>query len=181
MKRMLRGWVSLSTLWLGAWATPAMASDAATSATAGRGPGGGNAAATARYEGEVGFARTNTQTGRVNLARGVAVGIDDDGLSLSISNAIATSHGPAVASTLNLSIDRDGSVATSSGVSVANGPIQREATAGGQTSTGRGGATAQALASGRTDRFGQVRATTHSESRRPAFVEPRRVRVLRGR
>ena len=163
----------------------ALASEAETSATAGsnRFFRNGDASATARYEGTRGFAHTDSQSGAVNTARGVAVGVDRDGISLSVSNAVAPRFGPAVATNFNLSIDRDGGVSHSTGVSVANSPISRSVTAGGNTSAGYGAPTATSIASGRTDRFGRVEATTHSRSLpapvRFASVGGRPVRVIR--
>jgi len=156
----------------------AYASEAATSATAGSGYGrNGNASATARYEGKLGWARTDTHSGPVNLARGVAVGVDEDGISVSVSNAIAPNRGPALATTFNLSIGRDGDVSHSRGISVADGPFEREATAGGSTAAERGRTTSTALAGGRTDRFGRVVAHSSSED----HVSPRRVIVAERR
>lgn len=145
----------------------ANASDAATSATVGgfRGSTTGVAAASARYVGDIGFARTTSHSGSLNLARGVAVGFDEDGLSLSVSNAVATRHGPAIATNFNLTIGRDGDVSSSSGLAVANGPIHREASAGGSVGTGPGRA-ATSIASGKSDRFGRVVAETRAEQRR---------------
>jgi hypothetical protein len=154
-----------------------LASDAETSASASsnRFKRNGTATATAHYDGKVGFARTNTQSGQVNLARGVAVGIDKSGVSLSVSNAVAPGRGPAVATTFNLSIDRNGQISKSRGTSVSEGPIHRSATAGGSVSTGRHGGAATAFAAGKTDRFGRVQATSSSQTVRPArYVEMRR-------
>jgi hypothetical protein len=152
----------------------AMASDAETSATASsnRYQRDGTAAASARYDGQAGFARTNTRSGPVSTARGVAVGVDQDGLSFSISNAIAGQRGPALATTFNLSIGRDGRVSGGSGLALARGPVQRSATAAGRVGTGDVGRTASAFASGKTDRFGRVYAKTRSEQhrRRPVLV-----------
>lgn len=144
----------------------ALASDAETSATAGRvGGRPGNAAATARYEGDVGFARTQTRSGNLTLARGVAVGVDQDGLSLSLSSAIAPRFGPALASNFNLSIGRDGEVSHSGGLSVAGQSPVREASAGGFTRVNRfDGATGGATATGRTGPGGVVDASTHASS-----------------
>lgn len=170
MTRFARYAVALASLTLTA---SAFAADAATSATAGSGRHGGNAAATASYNGDVGFARTDTRSGSVNLARGVAVGFDENGLALSVSNAIAPKHGPAVATNFNLSLGRDG-VAHSTGVSVANGPLHREATAGGSTSSGPLRPTATSIASGQTDRYGRVVAHTNAYS----SPRPQAVRVI---
>lgn len=152
------------------------ASDAATSATAGsnRYQPDGTAQATAHYAGDFGFARTTTQSGSINLARGVAVGVDQSGLSLSVSNAVATQYGPAVATSFNLSIDRNGQVSRSGALTYADGPFHRSATAGGRVGTGSHGNAATAFASGKTDRFGNVQARTHSEQVRPRSVMARR-------
>lgn len=156
----------------------AFAGEAETSATAGSGFGrNGTAAATARYDGKLGWARTDTQSGQINLARGVAVGVDKDGISVSVSNAIAPNRGPAIATTFNLSIGRDGDVSHSVGTSIANGPFERSATAGGSTSAEHGRTASTAIAGGRTDPYGRVVAETRSEDR-PA---PRRVIVVERR
>ena len=157
----------------------AFASDAATSATAGNVNGQpGTAAATATYQGDRGFANTSSQSGRVDIARGVAVGIDQNGLSLSISNAIATRNGTAVATNFNLDIERDGEVSWSRGSTVANGPIERSATVSGSAGNG----SAVSMAGGRTDDYGRVRVSTESHNR-PALLPVRehakRVIVLR--
>lgn len=154
------------------------ASDAETSATAGRGGfrPGGQASATARYEGDIGFARTDTRSGRVSFARGVAVGVDEDGLSLSVSHAVAPRRGPAVGGTFSLSIGRDGQVARNSGFAVAEGPFEREVAVGGRAGSGRFGSTADGFASGRTDAFGRVRAGSDS---RVTYEGPRAVRRIR--
>jgi hypothetical protein len=163
----------------------AIASDAETSATAGssRGQANGTAAATARYQGDQGFARTDTRSGAVNIARGVAVGVDRSGLSLSVSNAFASKYGPAVATNFNLSIGLDGRVSSSTGVAVSNGPLSRSASAGGQTATGGRGAGAISQASGHSDPLGRVTATTRADDYRPRGVvvvrEPVRVRPVR--
>ncbi len=141
------------------------ASDAETSAsaTAGRGSAG-TATGTARYNGDVGFARSDTRTGAVNSARSVAVGVDPDGVSLSFSLALAPNGGPAIATNFNMSIGTDGQVATSNGVSVASGGVVRTATAGGQTGVTPAGASATSVAGGQTLGGGRVNATVHSDS-----------------
>ena len=166
--------IAIALLLLGA-ALAARASEAETSATAGssRFERDGTASASARYEGDVGFARTQSTSGRISGARGVAVGVDEEGLSLSVSRAIAPQRGPALATSFNLSIGRDGQVSGSTGLSVARGPLYRSATAGGQAQASRYGGTASAIASGRTDRFGHVRASTHASDsgpRRPVLM-----------
>lgn len=155
----------------------AMASEAETSASAtGRSGRAGDASGTARYKGDVGFARTDTRSGAVNASRSVAVGVDDDGLSLSLSSAVAGRRGPAIATNYNLSIGRDGRVSRSLGRSIASGGRERTAEAGGSTST-RG--TSNSLAAGRTVGGGTVEATTRSDST-PRRVAPRPL-VLRQR
>jgi hypothetical protein len=180
------GMKTMAAMTMAALCGGANAGEAQTSATAGSARGNGTAAATARYEGDAGFARTDTRSGRVNLARGVAVGVDEDGLSLSLSNAVATEHGPAIATNFNLSIGRDGQVSHSNGIAVADGPVHRSATAGGSASNDRFNSGASSFASGRTDPRGVVRAETRSESGRPGLLpfrgerpEPGLVRVIR--
>lgn len=151
-------------------AANAMAGQAATSAAAGNGRGGesGTAAATANYQGNGnGPALTKTQaiTGDVNFARGVAVGVDKDGIDLSFSHAIAGRLGLGYAGTLNISIGRDGKVSTSYGGAVAEGGKARSVEAGGSASSDRhGGGTAQASASGHTVGGGEVKAYTQSNT-----------------
>ena len=144
----------------------ALAGEAETSATAGssRGNRNGTAAATARYAGDVGFAQTRTNSGRVNTAQGVAVGFDRNGLSLSVSNAVAFGQGPALASNFNLSIGRDGRVSHSTGRALSTAPVHRSATAGGSAGNRRG---ATSFASGKTDRFGRVQAATRANDTGP--------------
>lgn len=171
MKRTLNQSVLFVSLLL---APIALASEAQTSATAGSNGGrNGTAAATASYEGDVGFARTQSESGRVNHSRAVAVGVDEDGLSLSVSRAIAPRFGPALATNFNLSIGSDGEVSVSRGVAVADGPLERSATAGGTTAARRGPDHATSLATGTTDRFGRVQVHTQAENR------PGRVVVVR--
>ena len=162
--------------------TPAWASEAETSASAGssRYRNNGTAAATARYSGDIGSARTQSRSGKVNVARGVAWGLDKNGLSLSVSNAVAPKHGPAVATTFNLSIGRDGRVSHSTGLTISKGPIHRSASAGGRVATKRRTGGATSFAAGKLDRFGRVRAATRSRQHQPRrFVEVRRYRRLR--
>lgn len=181
MKRMfLKSWIASLVL---SAAGAAWASDAATSATAGSSllSRNGTAAATARYEGDRGFARTDTRSGPVNLARGVAVGVDKDGLSISVSNAVAPRMGPAVATNFSMTLGRDGDVAKNHSVSVARGPLHREATAGGATGTNGRDAYATGIVGGRTDRFGHVEAQTESKVENGRLIRPARVikKVLR--
>lgn len=151
-----------------------LAADAETDASANARPGGGSAAATARYDGDHGFARTDTRTGQVNVARGVAVGVDEHGLALSVSNAVAPRHGPAIGTTFNLNIGRDGDVSGSTGVSIAGGGLERGVTVGGNAGDRR---PAVALASGVTRGGGRVVAVTNAHqhrSIRPVVLERRR-------
>lgn len=163
---------TLSTIF-GLLSVPALASSAETSASAGRDRlGRGNTQATASYEGNRGFARTDSRTGRVNVARGVAVGVDEDGLSLSVSHAIDRKNGPSIATNFNLSIGRDGA-SHSNGLSVAGGSRERQASAGGAVSNHRHNPVAISTASGRTGSRGQVIARTNS------YVQRQQPRVLR--
>ncbi len=166
-----------------AGAALAAASDAETSASASRGPGrNGTAAATARYEGDVGFARTDTHSGRLTRARGVAVGVDEDGLSLSVSHAIAPRLGPAVGATFSMSIGTDGSVGLNSGRAQASGPIRRGVEVGGSAGNDRFGPHATGFARGSSDRFGTARAESNSVTTRRVVGRPyREVRRYRFR
>ena len=128
----------------------ALASEAETSARAGSDRGrNGTAEASARYEGEVGVARTETRSGRV---------------SFSISNAVAGPAGRAFANNFNLSLGRDGSVAVSGGRAASLGSRYRSASAGGSTTARRGFSQAISSASGRSDRNGLVRSRTFARS-----------------
>ncbi len=161
MKR-VAGMTMCAAVWISA---AALASEADTSAWAGAGRGRtGSAGATAHYEGDAGFARTDSRSGATSLARGVAIGVDEDGLSLSISHAIAPRSGPALATTFNMSIGEDGRVSTSGGLSVAESPLQRSVRAGGSAATY---GPALASAGGSTDRFGTVHARTWAEDSGP--------------
>lgn len=153
-----------------------MAGEAFSGASAGMGPiGPGTATATAGYTGNgQGIANTNTHSGNnFSFGRGVSFGIDEDGVSLSASHAIATRNGPAVATTFNMSIGFNGSVASSRGGSVASGGIARTAEASGSAGIHRGNPVATARAGGHTVRGGRVRAFTDSRTQRS--VEPRRI------
>jgi hypothetical protein len=164
------------------WSSPVWASEAETSASAAssRYRSNGTAAATARYTGDIGSARTQSRSGKVNVARGVAWGLDKDGLSLSVSNAVAPKRGLAVATTFNLSIGRDGRVSHSTGLTISKGPIHRSASAGGSVTTKRHAGSATAFAAGKSDRFGRVCAVTQSRQDRPQRgVELSRYRLVR--
>ena len=181
MKQITTLFVSLS------FSAAALASDATTSATAGSNlwQRNGTANATANYNGQIGFARTQANSGRVNSARGVAVGVDRDGISLSVSNAVASRFGPAVATNFNMTIGRNGEVARSGGISVANGPLQRSATAGGTSGVTRGVPHATAQATGTSDRFGRVQSNVHAKTTRAyrrapvRYASPSRRVILR--
>lgn len=158
-------------------ATMAPASEASSGASATANPfGPGTAEADAAYRGDGrGFARTNTRTGAVNVARGLAFGVDRDGISISASNAVAGRFLPGVASTFNLTIGRDGSMAGSSGLSVAGRAPFRSVSAGGFSGTGRNGAISGATASARSEPRGLARSRTRTWSR-PAIRPLRRFR-----
>lgn len=160
-------------LMLGGWllvANAAWAGEAATSASAGsNGSRPGSASATASYTGNGrGFAQTSTRSGPVSVGRGIAYGVDRDGITFSASHAVATRFGPAVASTLNITIGRDGSVAHSTGLSIAGGNRTRVASAGGFSANHPGSAAAAgATAGGHTGVRGRVQAMTDSRSLPP--------------
>lgn len=149
----------------------ANAGEASTSATAGsNGFGPGTASATAGYTGGGrGVARTQTHSGKnVSFGQGIAYGVDQNGITFSASNALAPRFGPALASTFNITINRNGRVAGSFGSSLAGGSRNRTATAGGFASTGRNVPSAGATAGGSTGPRGFVKASTRSfSSRRP--------------
>lgn len=130
----------------------------------------GTAEATAAYLGDGrGQARTRTSSGPVSFAQGTAFGVDRDGFDFSVSYAVGGRFIPATATTLNLSIGRDGSVATSHGISTASpAPIQA-ASAGGFARSQPGGSIAGATAAGRSDPGGTVVGRTWSESSPPRF------------
>lgn len=160
-----------TTRWFGmlgmlALAGAAFASEAETSATAsgGRYGSSGTVAGTARYVGDVGFARTDTRTGILNAARSVAVGVDRDGLSVSVSTALAAPNGQALGATFNFALDRQGESAYSVGRVNATGGRAQTATVGGSVFTART-PVARALAGGRTDGGGVVAAHTVSGQR----------------
>ncbi len=126
----------------------------------------GGAGASANYVGQGGpaYTRTDTRSGNINLARGLAVGFDQDGLDFSFSHAIASRFGPAFAGTFNLSIGFNGSVSGSYGGVVSNGGVNRSAEAGGNTRSGPAGSQSQAMARGDANPWGTVNARTDSYS-----------------
>lgn len=172
LKRTLRG--MLVSAVGSACITNALAAGAGTSANAGSSwnSSNGTAGATAEYQGDHGWTRTDARSGRVNTATGVAVGADSDGISLSVSNALAPRNGPALASNFNLSIGRDGQVSSSFGLSAAGGPLYREASAGGGTATRRHGGGAVSEAGGRSDDFGSVTTRTGANEVRGRDLRP---------
>jgi hypothetical protein len=145
------------------------AGEASTSATASSwGWGRGVASATADYAGGgPGYAKTRTRSGPVNVAQGVALGLDQGGLSFSSSYAVAPGRGPAVAGTLNVNIGLDGQVSTSVGRTVARGDRSRTVFASGGVGPGHGARPATATVTGRTGPRGDVRSFTESSQRRP--------------
>ena len=163
-------WMRMTGFILAVCSGPAIAGQVATSARAGSdGYGPGTAAATATYDGNgVGYTQTRTHSGRLNLARGVSVGIDEDGVMLSTSYAIAPTRGAAVAGSFNLRIGRDGSVAGGAGQSVATGSHRRSVNASGFVSRHRyGRPRAGTTVGGSTGRRGRVSAVSRSYDRRP--------------
>ena len=162
----------------------AFASDADTSATAARAGRNTAAAATAHYDGAIGFAQTNTESGDLTRARGVAVGVDRDGLTLSVSNAFASRDGLGLATNFNISIDRDGHVSRSGGVALADSPYERSVTASGSATNDRRTEPALSYASAHTDTNGRAEARTWADSDRsgratyrPAEYRPAEYRV----
>lgn len=159
----------------------ALAGVAETSATAsstGRGPG--VAEATATYDGDgIGMTRTKATSGRLNIARGLSVGFDADGLTVSNSYALAGRFGPAVGGTFNLHLGLDGKAAVSTGQVTASGDRARSVTAGGAIGETYGRSVNTAHASGATGRRGRVEASTHaSESGRRGMAVARSVRAV---
>lgn len=159
MKRLLAIGSSLLTLIV---APRLDASDAQTSASVSGGAVRAPvAAADARYVGDVGFATTRTESGPVSLARGVALGVDEDGLSFSFSQAVGRGDS-SIATNFTLSLDRDGDVAHSFGAGVAAGPLEHGVSAGGSATThGQGSAASNAAA--RSDVHGFAEARTASQ------------------
>lgn len=157
-------------------AQAALAGEATTSAGVSQiGSIPGTATATAAYNGDGrGHADTITRSGPVTFARGVAYGVDRDGLDFSVSYAVGGGLLPVRARTFNMSIGRDGSVSRSSGA-VEAGPSPITAVqAGGFARSQRGGSVSAATASGRSEPFGTVVGRTWSESSRPPRLITRR-------
>jgi hypothetical protein len=121
-----RHWIAVLVVGLTLSAV-AQAQTTETSATASHhryGPG--TSRATADYNGDgVGFTRTQARSGRLNLARGLAVGFDRNGLSVSHSVALAPSRGPAIGRTVSLQLGLDGRGSISRGSVKADGGRQR--------------------------------------------------------
>lgn len=166
--------IALSLLLMMAQTT--LAGEAATSASAGsNGSGPGTATAGAEYRGGgPAYAQTRTQSGRVSFARGVAFGIDRNGISFSASHAVAGRRGPAIASNFNLSIGFDGQASSSNGLSIARGSRSRFAEAGGFTRADRWNPSSGSFARGRTGPRGRVRAWTQSRTSRRRHLWGRR-------
>lgn len=150
----------------------AWAGEAATSASAGsNGSRQGTASATATYTGDGrGFTQTSARSGPVSIGRGIAYGVDRNGITFSASHAVASRFGPAIASTLNITIGRDGSVAHSTGLTIAGRDRTRVAQAGGFAGVTRSGSTVGATAGGHTGVRGLVRATTASRTTASRFL-----------
>lgn len=147
----------------------AMGGEASTSAGVtqiGGLPGTANASASYLGDGR-GQARTNTRSGPVSFAQGVAYGADRDGFDFSVSYAVGGRFLPATASTFNVSIGRDGSVASSGGLSTASRAPIRSVNAGGFARSQPGGSIAGATAGGRSDPHGTVIGRTWSRSSPP--------------
>lgn len=128
----------------------------------------GTANANASYTGDGrGQARTNTRSGPVSFAQGVAYGVDRDGFDFSVSYAVGGRFLPAAASTFSVSIGRDGSVASSGGLSTASPAPIRSVNAGSFARSQPGGSVAAATAGGRSDPHGTVTGRTWSRSTPP--------------
>ncbi len=167
---------ALAAVALGAMASAVLAAEADTSANAGTSYGRGNAEASARYEGQIGFARTKSKTGKISLARGLAVGVDHNGLSLSASHALSLRGGVAVARNFNFSLGRDGQIAVSSGGALSLGAHQRSAGVSGFSGVWHGSPKAASSAYGKTDPRGIVK--TRSTARTSGPRGPHRRRLL---
>jgi len=182
MKRLMTTTIMLLLGPVGMTAT--LGSEAATQASVTNGRGGnGSAMATAEYEGVAGLARTRTETGKITLARGLAVGFDEDGLSVSVSHGAASRRGPAYAGTFNLAINTNGQVSGSYGGVLSRGGSSRSATAGGRVQAARRSGSASAFATGSTQGGGAVKASTRSYHRRVQVARRvlRTVKVIRRR
>jgi hypothetical protein len=161
--RMFRTAIGMTLL---AGGISAWASEAATSASAAAQANrpSGTAGATARYVGDVGFTRTDTRTGPVNAARAVAVGVDERGLTLSVSTAIAPRFGPALATNFNVTINDHGQAAVSVGTAVARGGAERSVSTSGSAVSRLASPAATSVASGKTSAGGVVHVATDSAS-----------------
>lgn len=169
MRRVVCMSAALGAVLLMSVISTAQASEATTSASVTQ-LGGlpGTATATAAYNGSgVGQARTHTRSGQVSFGQGVAFGVSPEGISFSASYAVGGRFLPATASTFNLSIGRDGSVAGSNGLVVASPAPLNSASAGGFARSQFGGSVAGATVGGRSNPFGQVIGRTNSYSTPP--------------
>lgn len=169
MLRILSASAALAAILMMSAASAARANEAATSASVTQfGHLPGTASATASYLGNgIGQARTHTRSGQVSFGQGVAFGVSPEGISFSASYAIGGRFIPATASTFNMSIGRDGSVAGSNGLVVASPAPINSASAGGFARSQFGGSVAGATVGGRSDPFGQVIGRTNSFSTPP--------------
>lgn len=170
---MNRKMYSVAAVMMGMMTAMSHAGQASTSAHASNigGSRGGTAGATANYNGAPGgvaLTRTDSHSGKVNHAQGLAIGLDRDGLDLSFSHAIASKLGPAYAGTFNMSIGTNGAVSSSYGGVLSSGGVGRSAEASGSTRSDPRTATATAAVNGSTSHGGQVIARTNSYSR-PAY------------
>jgi len=142
-----------------------VAETSAGASSNGRGPG--TATASAAYNGDgIGAARTSTHSGKLNIARGLAVGLDEDGLSITHSYALAGKRGKAVGGTLNLHVGRDGETSLSTGSVTASGDRNRAVNVGGAAGSAYRRPIATAQASGSTGSRGRVHAVTNSKTSR---------------
>jgi hypothetical protein len=148
----------------------AVAGEASSSANVTHnGFGPGTAIADAAYNGGGrGYANTDARSGNVSLARGTAFGVDRNGITFSTSTAIGGRFLPTAASTLNITIGRDGSYSSSGGFSSALGSRTRSAGAGGFAANPRSGATSGATVTADSGRRGQTIGRTWSRSRPPS-------------
>lgn len=150
-----------------------LAGEAGSSASAGRnGWNSGSATADAYYNGNgPGIAKTQTKSNnKFSFGQGFAVGFDQNGLSFSASNAVASRFGPAMAGNLNVTIGLDGQVSRSGGWAVGGGSLNKSAGAGGFASSGPFGSTSGATADANSGPFGFAKTKTFSKtSRRSRF------------
>ncbi|MGB0715463.1 MAG: hypothetical protein ACPGXK_06270 [Phycisphaerae bacterium] len=158
----------------------AQAAEASSGARAGHdGYGNRQAEANAEYDGHLGYANTRSRTGPVSTARGVAWGLDEDGLSISLSHAISGPLGLSAARNLNLSIGTNGEVAMSRGQADSRGNRESSAYAGGGSGVRNGQPVAYGEAGGTSDLRGQ-RGVTSQVSTRTSRARNRSVHAYPG-